>query len=125
MAATLDSKRSRSTTRTGVSSSSTCLPTHRRGCSPVIGSVGAERDGRDKDRLALSKVQFDVVAEAGKAVGKDAAQGKATLVELEGIEGARASAARFCRNAVDSLDLFGDKADLLRQVARSVMDRRS
>ncbi len=64
-------------------------------------------------------------AEAGKAVGKDAAQGKATLVELEGIEGARASAARFCQNAVDSLDLYGDKADLLRQVARRVMDRRS
>lgn len=64
-------------------------------------------------------------AEAGKAVGKDAAQGKATLVELEGIEGARAAAARFCHNAVDSLDLYGDKADLLRQVVHSVMDRRS
>jgi len=64
-------------------------------------------------------------AEAGKAVGKDAAQGKATLVELEGIEGARAAAARFCHNAVDSLDLYGEKADLLRQVARSDTDRRS
>lgn len=64
-------------------------------------------------------------AEAGKAVGKDAAQGKATLVALEGIEGARATAARFCQNAVDSLDLYGEKADLLRQVARSVTDRRS
>jgi farnesyl diphosphate synthase len=64
-------------------------------------------------------------AEAGKAVGKDAAQGKATLVALEGIEGARATAARFCQNAVDSLDLYAEKADLLRQVARSVTDRRS
>jgi len=63
--------------------------------------------------------------DAGKAVGKDAAQGKATLVALEGIEGARAAAVGFCHNAVDSLDLYGDKADLLRQVARSVMDRRS
>lgn len=64
-------------------------------------------------------------SEAGKAVGKDAAQGKATLVALEGVEGARALAARFCQNAMESLDLYGDKADLLRQVARSVTDRRS
>jgi len=64
-------------------------------------------------------------AEAGKAVGKDAAQCKATLVEIEGVEGARAHAAHFCQNAVDSLDLYGDKADLLRKVVRSVMDRRS
>ena len=64
-------------------------------------------------------------AETGKAVGKDAAQGKATLVALEGVEGARAAAARFCQNAVDSLDLFGDKADLIRDVARTVTDRRS
>jgi farnesyl diphosphate synthase len=62
-------------------------------------------------------------AKAGKAVGKDAAQGKATLVELEGVEGARVAAARFCHNAVDSLDLYGEKADLLREVARSVTDR--
>lgn len=64
-------------------------------------------------------------AEAGKAVGKDAAQGKATLVELKGVEAARAAAMGFCQNAMDSLDLYGDKADLLRQVVRSVMDRRS
>lgn len=64
-------------------------------------------------------------SEAGKAVGKDAARGKATLVELEGLEGARAIAARFCHNAMESLDLFGDKADLLREVARSVTGRRS
>jgi farnesyl diphosphate synthase len=63
--------------------------------------------------------------EAGKAVGKDAAQGKATLVELEGVDGARAIAARFCHNAVESLDLYGDKADLLREVTRRITDRRA
>ena len=63
--------------------------------------------------------------EAGKAVGKDAAQGKATLVALEGVDRARAAAARFCHNAVESLDLYGDKADLLREVARSVTGRRT
>lgn len=64
-------------------------------------------------------------SEAGKAVGKDAAQGKATLVELEGLENARAIAARFCHNAMESLDLYGDRADLLREIAGSVTSRRS
>jgi farnesyl diphosphate synthase len=63
--------------------------------------------------------------DAGKAVGKDAAQGKATLVTLEGVDGAREMAARFCHNAMESLDLYGDKADLLRDVTRSVTDRRT
>lgn len=63
--------------------------------------------------------------DAGKAVGKDAAQGKATLVALEGIEKARKISARFCHNAMESLELFGDKADLLREVTRSVTDRRT
>ncbi len=61
----------------------------------------------------------------GKAVGKDAAQGKATLVALQGVDGAREMAARFCHNAMESLDLYGNKADLLRDVARSVTDRRT
>ncbi|NNE84775.1 MAG: polyprenyl synthetase family protein [Alphaproteobacteria bacterium] len=63
--------------------------------------------------------------EAGKAVGKDAAQGKATLVELQGVEGAREIAARFCHNAVESLDLYGDKADLLCEITRRITDRRA
>ena len=64
-------------------------------------------------------------AEAGKAVGKDQAQGKATLVALQGVDDARATAARYCHNAMESLDLYSDKADLLRDVARSVTDRRT
>ena len=62
--------------------------------------------------------------DAGKAVGKDAAQGKATVVALEGVDRAREMAARFCHNAMESLDLYGNKADLLRDVTRSVTDRR-
>ena len=64
-------------------------------------------------------------SDAGKAVGKDAALGKATLVALEGVDGARASAARFCHNAMEILDLYGDKADLLRETVRRVTDRRA
>ena len=63
--------------------------------------------------------------DAGKAVGKDAAQGKATLVELEGIDGARATAARFCHNAMEILDLYGEEAELLRETVRHVTGRRT
>jgi farnesyl diphosphate synthase len=63
-------------------------------------------------------------AEAGKAVGKDSERGKATLVSLHGLDGARAAALDHARKAVENLDLFGEKADLLRAAASQLIDRR-
>ena len=63
-------------------------------------------------------------AEAGKAVGKDSTRGKATLVSLLGLDGARDAALHHAQNAVENLDLFGEKADLLRVVAEQLIDRR-
>ena len=63
--------------------------------------------------------------EVGKKVGKDAAAGKATFVSLLGVEGARAEAHRIAARAVAHLDLFVEKADLLRDVARFVVERRA
>ena len=60
----------------------------------------------------------------GKAVGKDAAAGKATFVSILGVEGARRQAVMLAEQAVEHLDLFGKKADLLRDIARYVVDRR-
>ncbi len=62
--------------------------------------------------------------ETGKATKKDAARGKATFVSLLGIERARAQAALLADQAAAHLDLFAEKADLLRDVARWVVDRR-
>ena len=62
--------------------------------------------------------------EAGKAVGKDSARGKATLVSLKGLDGARDAAMHHARRAVENLDLFGEKADLLRAAAEQLIDRR-
>jgi farnesyl diphosphate synthase len=59
----------------------------------------------------------------GKSVGKDAAAGKATFVSLLGADGARAEAERLVGSATSRLDEFGDKADLLREVARFVIRR--
>jgi farnesyl diphosphate synthase len=64
-------------------------------------------------------------AEVGKKVGKDADAGKATFVSLLGVAEARNRAARLADRAVAHLELFGKKADLLRDVARFVVERRT
>lgn len=63
-------------------------------------------------------------AVVGKSVGKDAAAGKATFVSVLGVEQARAQAQMLAAQAVQHLDLFEKKADLLRDVARFVVERR-
>jgi farnesyl diphosphate synthase len=60
---------------------------------------------------------------AGKAVGKDAAAGKATFVSHLGAERAREQAAMLVAQAVEHLADFGSEADLLRAVARYITDR--
>ena len=63
--------------------------------------------------------------ETGKPVGADAAAGKATFVSILGAERARAQAELLVDQAVAHLDLFGQRAELLRQVARFVVNRRT
>jgi farnesyl diphosphate synthase len=63
--------------------------------------------------------------ETGKPVGQDAAAGKATFVSILGIERARDQAELLVRQAVAHLELFEERADLLRQAARFVVDRRT
>jgi farnesyl diphosphate synthase len=64
-------------------------------------------------------------AETGKPVGTDAAAGKATFVSILGVERARAQAELLVRQAVAHLDLFGGRAELLREAARFVISRRT
>jgi farnesyl diphosphate synthase len=64
-------------------------------------------------------------SEVGKRTGKDAARGKATFVSLLGIERARAQARMLAEQASAHLDLFAEKADLLRALALWVVDRRN
>jgi farnesyl diphosphate synthase len=63
--------------------------------------------------------------ETGKPVGQDAAAGKATFVSILGVERARSQAQLLVRQAVAHLDVFEDRADLLRQAARFVVDRKT
>jgi farnesyl diphosphate synthase len=63
--------------------------------------------------------------EIGKPVGADAAAGKATFVSILGIARARAQAELLLDQAVAHLDLFGGRAELLREAARFVISRRT
>ncbi|MDW4549022.1 polyprenyl synthetase family protein [Defluviimonas sp. D31] len=62
-------------------------------------------------------------AKAGKALGKDAAAGKATFVSLLGLEAAKARARALVAEAEAALEPYGAKAEALREAARFVVDR--
>ncbi len=59
----------------------------------------------------------------GKAVGKDAAAGKATFVSLLGIDAARARAAALIDAACDAVAPYGPRAEALQAAARFVIAR--
>lgn len=63
--------------------------------------------------------------ETGKRTGKDAEAGKATLVGLLGIERARLQAERLVAQARTHLDSFGERADVLRELAAYTIERKS
>ena len=62
-------------------------------------------------------------AKTGKAVRKDAKAGKATFVSLMGAEQARQQARALSAQAMDHLKAHGDEANLLRALARFVVER--
>lgn len=65
------------------------------------------------------------MAETGKAVGKDADAGKATFVDLLGLDGAKSRARELVDRACANLSSFGPEADALRLVADYTVSRRS
>jgi farnesyl diphosphate synthase len=64
-------------------------------------------------------------AQLGKAAGKDEAAGKATLVAVLGVAGARARLDRLIAEADAALARFGATADTLRATARFIAERQS
>lgn len=101
----------------------------------IIGNATPE----DRERLAeygaaiglafqLADDLLDVTSDAasmGKATGKDAAAGKATLVSLHGVEWTKKQLQGLVEQAEMLLEPFGADAMLLKQAARFIADRQS
>ena len=63
--------------------------------------------------------------EVGKKTQKDEAAGKATFVSVLGLERARSQARLLADQAAQHLEIFGEKADALQELARFVVERRN
>jgi farnesyl diphosphate synthase len=59
----------------------------------------------------------------GKATGKDKEAGKATFVDLLGLEGAKSEARKLVQEAKEAMRLFGDKANVFAAAADYVVGR--
>ncbi len=99
----------------------------------ILGNASpADREALSRYGLAIG-VAFQIAddlldvesdaATLGKAAGKDAAAGKATLVGILGIPTARERLARCVQDAEDALAGFGDRAQILRETARFIAAR--
>ncbi|WP_349370941.1 polyprenyl synthetase family protein [Salinarimonas sp.] len=107
--------------------------------SAEAGAVAAQAPAQDRARLlaygralgAAFQIADDILdreatAEAlGKAVGKDAEKGKGTLVDLLGLEAARAECDRLVAEAEAALAPYGDRAGILIEAARFTAARKA
>ncbi|MCM1544631.1 MAG: polyprenyl synthetase family protein [Ruminococcus sp.] len=70
---------------------------------------------------------LDVTADEqtlGKPIGSDAENGKSTYVSLLGLEKSKEIANELTEQAVNSLDVFGDDAEFLKELAKSLASRK-
>ncbi|MGI9482400.1 MAG: polyprenyl synthetase family protein [Hyphomicrobiales bacterium] len=63
--------------------------------------------------------------ELGKQTQKDADAGKATFIDLFGLDGAKERAHALVDEGCAALELFGEKADVLREAARFIVERKN
>ena len=103
------------------------------------GAILGQAKQEDRDRLRsyardmglvfqITDDLLDVTSTAektGKAVGKDKDQGKATLVSIMGIDGARAEAEKLARRAAATLAPYGNAAPELCELPLYLLDRES
>ncbi len=90
-----------------------------------------ERIGRFGAKIGLAfQVVDDVLdveassSELGKTAGKDRAGGKATYPALVGVEASKRIARELVAEAIDELDFLGEKAEVLKELARFISIRR-
>ncbi len=59
----------------------------------------------------------------GKPIGSDEQEGKTTFVTLLGIDGAEKRQSEYTRSAVEALNIFGEQAAFLKELARRLVSR--
>jgi farnesyl diphosphate synthase len=101
----------------------------------ILGGAGEEQIAALRDYARDFGLAFQICDDlidvlstaeaAGKQVGKDQAQGKATLVSLWGVEKARAEAEALAERAAGVLSAHGPAAELLRALPFFLLDRRN
>ena len=99
----------------------------------ILGEAGTEHHSRlrayARDMGLVFQITDDLLdgtgtaVKTGKAVGKDKDRGKATLVSIHGVEGARAEARKIAGRAVAALDAYGPEAGALRALPPFLIDR--
>ena len=102
---------------------------------PILADAGAEHQDRlrsfAQDLGLAFQIADDLIdatgdaATAGKAVGKDAEQGKATFITIHGLDGARREARRLAERASESLSVYGPAANELRRLPFFLLGRAS
>ncbi len=96
-------------------------------------------DGNEKDIERLSKyadkiglafqIKDDILSEegnpeiTGKPVGNDKKLGKCTYVSYYGLNGAKKELEKITKEAISELEIYGEKAEFLRQLAIYIKDR--
>ncbi len=99
--------------------------------------AGASSDKRSAlsvyaDRIGLAfQIADDVLdqestpEQLGKQTQKDAEAGKATFIDLLGLDGAKSRAHQLVDEACTALDVFGNKAGILREAALFIVERKN
>lgn len=106
-------------------------------CAALLGCISADADKEKTDAaikftnalgLAFQIIDdiLDVTSTAeklGKPIGSDSEKDKSTYVSILGIEKSKQYAEELTKEALNALQCFGDDADFLKKLARSLLER--
>ena len=89
-----------------------------------------ERLSEYADKIGLAfQIKDDILSEEGnpeimgKPVGNDKELGKCTYVSYYGLDGAKKELNKIIKEAIDELEIYGKKAEFLKQLATYIRDR--
>ena len=102
-----------------------------------MGAILADASEKDIERLSkyaekiglAFQIKDDILSEegnpeiTGKPVGNDKELNKCTYVSYYGLEGAKAELDNITKEAINELEIYGKKAEFLRQLAMYIKDR--